>query len=76
MNTPSDAIILSGVRTPFSMFGSILRDMHSMEIGIIVIKSCLEHASPNGDDLDELYYGMCIQSEATLNYNVIGRQPF
>ncbi|HUN54873.1 MAG TPA: thiolase family protein [Smithella sp.] len=74
MNKKDDVVIVSGVRTPFSKFGSALRDMHSMELGIIAIKACLERSGVKGGDLDELYYGMCIQSEAALNYNVIGRQ--
>ena len=69
-----EIVIVSGVRTPFSRFGSVLREMHSMELGIIAMKACLKRSGLKGSDLDELYYGMCIQSEAALNYNVIGRQ--
>jgi len=74
MEKKEDVVIVSGVRTPFSKFGSALREMHSMDLGIIAIKACLERCGLKGGDLDELYYGMCIQSEAALNYNVIGRQ--
>ncbi len=74
MHRKDDVVIVSGVRTPFSRFGSVLREMHSMELGIVAIKACLERSGLKGSDLDELYYGMCIQSEAALNYNVIGRQ--
>lgn len=74
MDKKDDVVIVSGVRTPFSRFGSVLREMHSMDIGIVAIKACLERSGLKGSDLDELYYGMCIQSEAALNYNVIGRQ--
>jgi len=74
MDRKDDVVIVSGVRTPFSRFGSALRDIHSMDLGIVAIKACLERSGLRGSDLDELYYGMCIQSEAALNYNVIGRQ--
>ncbi len=74
MNDKNEIVIVSGVRTPFSRFGSVLREMHSMELGIAAIKACLRCSGLNGSDLDELFYGMCIQSEAALNYNVIGRQ--
>jgi acetyl-CoA C-acetyltransferase len=74
MDRKDEVVIVSGVRTPFSRFGSVLRDMHSMELGMVVIKAALERSGLKGSDLDELYYGMCIQSEAALNYNVIGRQ--
>lgn len=74
MSRSDEIVIVSGVRTPFSRFGSVLREIHSMELGIIAMKACLNRSGLKGGDLDELYYGMCIQSEAALNYNVIGRQ--
>ena len=74
MTEKDDVVIVSGIRTPFSRFGSVLRDMHSSELGAIAIKECLKRVGMKGDDIDELYYGMCIQSEAALLYNVIARQ--
>ncbi len=74
MTKKDDVVIVSGTRTPFSKFGSVLREMHSSELGAIVIKECLKRVGMKGSDLDELYYGMCIQSEAALLYNVIARQ--
>jgi acetyl-CoA C-acetyltransferase len=74
MTKKDDIVIVSAVRTPFSRFGSVLREMHSSELGAIVIKECLKRVGMKGSDLNELYYGMCIQSEAALLYNVIGRQ--
>ncbi len=74
MHKKDDVVIVSAVRTPFSKFGSILRYLHSMELGVLVINECLRRGGLKGSDLDELYYGMCIQSEAALKYNVLGRQ--
>jgi acetyl-CoA C-acetyltransferase len=74
MTKHDDVVIVSGLRTPFSKFGSVLREMHSSELGAIAIKECLKRAGMKGSDIDELYYGMCIQSEAALLYNVIARQ--
>ncbi len=74
MTKKDDVVIVSGIRTPFSRFGSVLRDMHSSELGAIAIKECLKRVGMKGGDIDELYYGMCIQSEAALLYNVIARQ--
>jgi acetyl-CoA C-acetyltransferase len=74
VSNQSDVVIISGVRTPFSRFGSVLKELHSMDIGAAAIRACLQRSGLRGSDLDELYYGMCIQSEAALNYNVIGRQ--
>ena len=74
MTEKDDVVIVSGVRTPFSKFGSILREVHSSELGATVIKESLKRVGMKGSDIDELYYGMCIQSEAALLYNVLGRQ--
>jgi acetyl-CoA C-acetyltransferase len=74
MTKKDDVVIVSGVRTPFSKFGSVLREVHSSELGATVIKESLKRVGIKGTDIDELYYGMCIQSEAALLYNVLGRQ--
>jgi len=69
-----DIVIVSGVRTPFSKFGGVLRKIHSTDLGALVIKESLKRAGLKGEDLDELYYGMCDQAEAALYDNVNGRQ--
>ena len=55
MNKKDDVVIVSGIRTPFSKFGSVLRDTHSSELGAIVIKESLKRVGMKGTDLDELY---------------------
>ena len=72
--TKDDVVIVSGVRTPFSKFGGTLKNIHSTDLGCIVIKESLKRAGIKGEDLDELYYGMCDQAEAALFDNVNGRQ--
>ncbi|HQG64927.1 MAG: thiolase family protein [Smithella sp.] len=74
MNNKDDVVIVSGVRTPFSKFGGALKEMHSTDLGVIVIKESLRRAGLKGDDLDEVYYGMCDQAEAALYDNVNARQ--
>ena len=74
MSNPNELVIVSAVRTPFSKFGGSLKDMHSSALGAIVCREALSRAKMKGTDINELYYGMCIQSEAALLYNVIGRQ--
>ncbi|MBI5895353.1 MAG: thiolase family protein [Desulfobacterales bacterium] len=74
MSSPNDLVIVSAARTPFSRFGGALKEIHSSALGTVVIKEVLSRAGLGGDEIDELYYGMCIQSEAALLYNVIGRQ--
>jgi acetyl-CoA C-acetyltransferase len=74
MGNKDDVVIVSGVRTPFSKFGGVLREVHSTDLGVRVIKESLKRAGLKGEDLDELYYGMCDQAEAALYDNVNGRQ--
>ena len=69
-----DVVIIAGVRTPFSKFGGALREMHSTDLATIVIKESMKKAGLRGEDLDELYYGMCDQAEAALYDNVNARQ--
>ena len=74
MSKNDDLVIVSAVRTPFSKFGGVFKEMHSSQIAGVVIKESLKRAKIAGTDLDELYYGLCIQSEAALIYNVNARQ--
>ncbi len=74
MKYEDDLVIISAVRTPFGKFGGVLKHMHSSELGTVVIKEVMRRSGINRGDIDEVYYGMCIQSEAALKYNVIGRQ--
>jgi acetyl-CoA C-acetyltransferase len=74
MSNKDDVVIVSGVRTPFSKFGGALKEIHSTDLGVIVIKESLKRAGLKGEDMDELYYGMCDQAEAALYDNVNARQ--
>lgn len=74
MAKKDELVMVSAVRTPFSRFGGALRFMHSTELGGVVMKEALRRVGLTGNQLDEIYYGMCIQSEAALLYNVNARQ--
>jgi acetyl-CoA C-acetyltransferase len=74
MESPREVVVVGALRTPFSRFGGVLRDFHSTELGAMVIKEVLERASLPGEKVDMVYYGMCIQSEAAIEYNVNARQ--
>lgn len=74
MNNKNDVVIVSGVRTPFSKFGGALKEIHSTDLGVMVIKESLKRVSLQGENLDEVYYGMCDQAEAALYDNVNARQ--
>ncbi|MBE0599539.1 MAG: thiolase family protein [Desulfuromonadales bacterium] len=74
MASRDDIVIVSAARTPFSKFGGVLKNLHSTELGTLIIREVLRRTGLSGSDIDEVYYGMCIQSEAALKYNVAGRQ--
>ncbi len=74
MEKPRDVVLVSAVRTPFSRFGGVLKSFHSTDLGAMVIKEALKKAGLPGDQVDMIYYGMCIQSEAAIEYNVNARQ--
>jgi len=74
MHNRDEIVIVSGVRTPFSKFGGALKEIHSTNLGVIVMKESLKRAGLKGDEIDELYYGMCDQAEAALYDNVNARQ--
>lgn len=74
MEKTKEVVVVGAVRTPFSKFGGMLRDLHSIDIAGFAIKECLKRSGLKGEDLDELYYGMCIQAEAALESNVNARQ--
>jgi acetyl-CoA C-acetyltransferase len=74
MKTNNDLVIVAAVRTPFSKFGGALKQIHSSKIAEVVIRELLKRTKLKQNAIDELYYGTCIQSEAALLYNVIGRQ--
>ena len=74
MEIPREVVVVGALRTPFSKFGGLLRDLHSTELGALVIREVLKRASLPGEAVDMLYYGMCIQSEAAIEYNVNARQ--
>lgn len=74
MDHKDDIVIISAARTPFSKFGGKLKQLHSTELGAMIIKEVLVRSGLTGSDIDEVYYGMCIQSEAALKYNVVARQ--
>jgi acetyl-CoA C-acetyltransferase len=74
MNDAREVVIVSAARTPFGKFGGALKYLHSSKLAEVVIREMMRRTGLGPDAVDQLYYGMCIQSEAALLYNVIGRQ--
>jgi acetyl-CoA C-acetyltransferase len=70
----NDVVIVMGVRTPFSPFGGPMRDVPSIDLGAMVMKELLQRTGLKGQDIDEVFYGMTMHSEAALYDNSCGRQ--
>ena len=52
MYNRDEIVIVSGVRTPFSKFGGALKEIHSTNLGVIVMKESLKRAGLKGDEID------------------------
>lgn len=69
-----DAVIVMGVRTPFSPFGGVMKSIPSVDLGALVLKELLDRTHVKGEDVDEVFYGMTQQAEAALYNNILARQ--
>lgn len=69
-----DAVIVMGVRTPFAPFGGIMKSVHSVDLGAMVLKELLTRTKVPGEEVDEVYYGMSTPVEAAILTNVLARQ--
>ena len=70
----NDVVIVSAARSAFSKFGGVLRQLHSIEIASQVMGKVMQRVGVERHLVEVIYYGMCIQSEAAIEYNVNGRQ--
>lgn len=69
-----DVVVVMGVRTPFSPFGGVMRDIPSIDLGSMVMKELLQRTGLKGENIDEIFYGMTMHSEAALYDNSCARQ--
>lgn len=70
----NDVVIVSAVRTPFGRFDGVLREIPSIDLGVMVVKEVLRRVSVDPNQVDELYYGTCIPAEYAPYLNVPARQ--
>jgi len=74
MKNHHDVVIVAAARTPFGKFGGAMKDLSSLELGVMAIKEVLKRLDRGTDLVDELYYGTCVLPENALETNVLGRQ--
>jgi len=58
-----EVVIVSAARTPFGKFGGLLRDISTVDLGAHTVKGNLERISLDGQEVDELYFGVNMPSE-------------
>lgn len=71
---PDDIVIVSAVRTPFSKFDSLMTDIPSLDLGMLVMKEVIKRVAVKPEEVDEINYGTCILSEVALETDCPVRQ--
>jgi acetyl-CoA C-acetyltransferase len=69
-----DIVIVSAVRTPFSKFDTVMKDIPSSDLARIVMLEVLKRVNMKPEEVDELNYGLSILHEAMLEGDVPARQ--
>jgi len=69
-----EVVVVSAVRTPFSRFGGVLRDVPSIILGAMAIREAVDRVGLANDEIDEVYYGNCQVGENSLENDVPDRQ--
>jgi acetyl-CoA acetyltransferase family protein len=57
----TDIVLAAGARTPFGDFGKSLRDLPMAEMGVHVVRACLERAGIGAGRVDHLVFGNTAQ---------------
>jgi acetyl-CoA C-acetyltransferase len=74
MENKNDVVIVSAVRTPFSKFDSVMADIPSIDLGVMVMKEVIQRVGIKPEEVDDISYGSCIPAEYALETDVPGRQ--
>ena len=69
-----DVVIVSAVRTPFGRFDGVMKEIPSIDLGVLVLKEAVRRIELDPQEVDELYYGTCIPAEYAPYLDVPARQ--
>lgn len=69
-----DVVIVSAVRTPFGRFDGVMREIPSIDLGVLVLKEAVRRIDLDPPEVDEVYYGTCIPAEYAPYLDVPARQ--
>lgn len=70
----NDIVIVSAVRTSFSKFDSAMRDIPSIDFGMMVMKEAIERVGVKPEEVEEINYGSCVPAEFALEFDIPARQ--
>jgi acetyl-CoA C-acetyltransferase len=74
MQNKEEIVIVSAVRTPFSKFDTVMADIPSIDLGVIVMKEVIRRVGVKPEEVDDISYGSCIPAEVALETDVPARQ--
>ncbi len=74
MSARNEVVITACARTPFGKFGGAMKNISSLDLGVMAVREALSRLDKGSDLVDELYFGTCVLSENALETNVLARQ--
>ncbi len=74
MKSKNDIVMVSAVRTPFSKFESVMKDIPSIDLGVMVMKEVIARVGVKPEEVEEINYGTCVLPEVALELDVPARQ--
>ncbi len=69
-----EIVIVSAVRTPFSKFDTAMKDIPSLDLGVIVMKEVIRRVGMRPEEVEEINMGSCLLAEMALEGDVPARQ--
>ncbi|MBN1770607.1 MAG: acetyl-CoA C-acetyltransferase [Deltaproteobacteria bacterium] len=62
-----EVVVLAGARTAVGTFGGSLRDVPSVDLGVLVARAALERSGVPAADLDDVLFGCCMMRSDEIN---------
>jgi acetyl-CoA C-acetyltransferase len=63
----TDAVILSGCRTPIGTFGGVFKDVSAIELGTTAVREAVRRSGVRPDQVDEVVLGCILQAGLGMN---------
>lgn len=61
------AVIVAGVRTPFTRAGTVFKDLTAVDLGEIAVRELLDRTGQPGESVDQLIYGTVVHDPRAPN---------